>query len=332
KLGTVDDKMDRVQALGASIADFIPGADKNAVRSAARLAKCDLVSGMVGELPEIQGIMGRYLALNDGESADVANAIAEHYSPLGPNDNCPTAPVSVAVALADKIDTLVGFWTIDEKPTGSKDPFALRRAALGVIRLIVENKLRLNLKKVFEIAGGKTIAYDLISFFAERLKVHLKSEGVRHDLIDAVMSAGDEDDLVRLLARVDALSGFVKTDDGANLLAAHKRAANILKIEEKKDGVSYGDAPDGNALEQEEEKLLNSTLLDSKNNTAPLLDAEKFEDAMSHLAKLRPVVDRFFDNVTVNADDKNLRVNRLRLLSGMVVTMNQIADFSKIEG
>ncbi|MDH5490112.1 MAG: glycine--tRNA ligase subunit beta, partial [Rhodospirillaceae bacterium] len=217
KLGTVDEKIDRVQALAASIADFVPGAEKNAVRSAARLAKCDLVSGMVGELPELQGIMGRYLALNDGESADVANAIAEHYSPLGPNDNCPKAPVSVAVALADKIDTLVGFWTIDEKPTGSKDPFALRRAALGVIRLIVENKLRVNLKKIFEIAGGEKIADDLLAFFADRLKVHLKSEGVRHDLIDAVMSAGDEDDLVRLLARVDALSSFLKTDDGANL-------------------------------------------------------------------------------------------------------------------
>ncbi len=332
KLGTLDEKIDRVQALAASLSDYIDGADKNAVRSAARLAKCDLVTGMVGELPELQGIMGRYYALADGESADVAGAIAEHYSPLGPNDSCPTAPVSVAVAMADKIDTLAGFWIIDEKPTGSKDPFALRRAALGVIRLIAENGLRINLLKVFEIAGGKKEAPDLLSFITDRLKVHLKSEGVRHDLIDAVVSKGDEDDLVRLLARVDALSAFVKTDDGANLLAAHKRAGNILKIEEKKDGASHRGDADASALEQAEEKALFSALSDMKNNTAPLIDGEKFEDAMSHLAKLREVVDKFFDSVTVNADDKKLRENRLRLLSTIVSTMDEIADFSKIEG
>ncbi len=332
KLGTLDEKIDRVQALAASLSEYIEGADKNAVRSAARLAKCDLVTGMVGELPELQGIMGRYYALADGESADVANAVRDHYSPLGPSDNCPTAPVSVAVAMADKIDTLVGFWAIDEKPTGSKDPFALRRAALGVIRLIVENNIRMNLLKVFEIAGGKKEAADLLSFITDRLKVHLKSEGVRHDLIDAVVSKGDEDDLVRLLARVDALSAFVKTDDGANLLAAHKRAANILKIEEKKDGASHRGDADALALEQGEEKALFSALSDIKNNTAPLIDGEKFEDAMAHLAKLRGVVDKFFDSVTVNADDKKLRENRLRLLSTIVSTMDEIADFSKIEG
>ncbi|MCK5547150.1 MAG: glycine--tRNA ligase subunit beta, partial [Rhodospirillaceae bacterium] len=332
KLGTLDEKIDRVQALAADLCEFIPGADKDKVRSAARLAKCDLVTGMVGELPELQGTMGRYYALADNESEDVANAIAEHYSPLGPSDACPTAPVSVAVALADKIDTLVGFWAIDEKPTGSKDPFALRRAALGVIRLIVENGLRINLLKVLETAGGKKEAADLLSFFADRLKVHLKGQGIRHDLIDAVVSTGDEDDLVRLLARVDALSAFVKTDDGANLLAAHKRAANILKIEEKKDKASHRGEADAGVLDQAEEKALFSALSDIKNNTAPLIDGEKFKDAMTHLAKLREVVDKFFDGVTVNADDKKLRENRLRLLSTIVSTMDEIADFSKIEG
>lgn len=332
KLGTVDEKIDRVQALAAGLCTYIPGADRDQVRSAARLAKADLVTGMVGEFPELQGVMGRYYALADGESADVANAIAEHYSPVGPSDACPTAPVSVAVAMADKLDTLVGFWTIDEKPTGSKDPFALRRAALGVIRLIIENKLRLPLGEAFSKAGGKAVADDLLSFFADRLKVHLKGEGVRHDLIDAVFSLGGEDDLVRLLARVDALSAFVATDDGANLLAAHKRATNILRIEEKKDGVTYQGTPDESAFVEVAERTLFTALKAAGANSKALVADEKFSDAMSALAQLRGPLDVFFEAVLVNADDKTVRENRLKLLSQIQSVMGEIADFSKIEG
>ena len=255
KLGNLREKIDRVEALAAEIAASVDGADVATVKRAARLAKADLSTGMVGEFPELQGLMGRYYAIGDGEDAAVADAIAEHYSPLGPNDTCPTNPVSVCVALADKIDTLVGFFAIDEKPTGSKDPYALRRAALGVIRLIMENGLRLPLNEAFrkanhliaEIADGVSGTWDvsdLLSFFADRLKVHLREQGVRHDLIDAVFALGGEDDLVRLIKRVEALQAFLNTDDGENLLTAYKRAANILKAEEKKDGKSYTDAPD----------------------------------------------------------------------------------------
>jgi len=332
KLGTVDEKIDRVQALAAELSSHIPGADRDQVRSAARLAKADLVTGMVGEFPELQGVMGRYYALADGESGDVANAIAEHYSPVGPSDACPTAPVSVAVAMADKLDTLVGFWTIDEKPTGSKDPFALRRAALGVIRLIIENKLRLPLGEAFTKAGGKAVADDLLDFFADRLKVHLKGEGVRHDLIDAVFSLGGEDDLVRLLARVDALSAFVATDDGANLLAAHKRATNILRIEEKKDGVTYQGTPDESAFVEDAERTLFTALKAAGATSKALVADEKFSDAMSALAQLRGPLDIFFEAVLVNADDKTVRENRLKLLSQIQSVMGEIADFSKIEG
>jgi glycyl-tRNA synthetase beta chain len=372
KLGTVDEKIDRVQALAADLCAYIPGADRDQVRSAARLAKADLVTGMVGEFPELQGVMGRYYALADGESTDVANAIAEHYSPVGPSDACPKAPVSVAVAMADKLDTLVGFWAIDEKPTGSKDPFALRRAALGVIRLIIENKLRLPLLKLFHDAlspfkhidsgmhgddvegwgGGsgsgagfgdgsglgmgvvdtENVAYHLLTFFADRLKVHLKGEGVRHDLIDAVFSLGGEDDLVRLLARVDALSAFVATDDGANLLAAHKRATNILRIEEKKDGASYQGTPNESAFVEEAERTLFQALKAAGATSKALVADEKFSDAMSALAQLRGPLDVFFEAVLVNADDKTVRENRLKLLSQIQSVMGEIADFSKIEG
>ncbi len=332
KLGTVDEKIDRVQALAADLCAYIPGADRDQVRSAARLAKADLVTGMVGEFPELQGVMGRYYALADGESMDVANAIAEHYSPVGPSDACPTAPVSVAVAMADKLDTLVGFWTIDEKPTGSKDPFALRRAALGVIRLIIENKLRLPLGEAFTKAGGKTVAGDLLTFFADRLKVHLKGEGVRHDLIDAAFSLGGEDDLVRLLARVDALSAFVVTDDGANLLAAHKRATNILRIEEKKDGASYQGIPDEGVFVEAAERTLFQALKAAGEVSKALVSQEKFADAMSALARLRGPLDVFFEDVLVNLDDKTVRENRLKLLSQIQSVMGGIADFSKIDG
>jgi len=254
KLGSVAEKAERVAALGAELAHKIPDADVDLVRSAATLCKADLTTGMVGEFPELQGIMGRYYALADGEKPAVAEAIRDHYAPQGPNDRCPTAPVSVAVALADKIDSLAGFFAIDEKPTGSKDPFALRRAALGTIRLILENKLRLPLIKIFaqaveayEKPVGKVPA-EILDFFADRLKVHLRDQGVRHDLVAAVFALGDEDDLVRLLARVDALGRFIGTEDGANLLVAYKRAANILRIEEKKDNRTHRGEPDPNAF------------------------------------------------------------------------------------
>ena len=242
KLGSVLDKAGRVMRLVAAIVPHVPGADPAHAARAAELAKADLSTGMVGEFPELQGVMGRYYARHDGEPEDVADAIAEHYSPLGPNDRCPAAPVSVAVALADKIDTLVGFFAIGETPTGSKDPFALRRAALGVIRLILEGNIRLPLRTVFRgayaISGatGKDPTDELLAFFADRLKVHLREHGVRHDLIAAVFAIGGEDDLVRLLARVEALASFLASEDGANLLTAYRRAANIVRIEAKKDG------------------------------------------------------------------------------------------------
>ncbi|HYD30920.1 MAG TPA: glycine--tRNA ligase subunit beta [Azospirillaceae bacterium] len=342
KLGTVAEKVARVAALAAEIAGKVPGADSDQARTAATLAKADLVTGVVGEFPELQGVMGRYYALGEGEKPAVAEAIADHYSPLGPNDRCPTAPVSVAVALADKIDTLVGFFAIDEKPTGSKDPYALRRAALGGIRLVVENGLRLSLIDVFRtahrlyaVAGLATadeVARQLLDFFADRLKVVLRDKGVRHDLVDAVFALGGEDDLNRLLARVAALQGFLGTDDGANLLTAYRRASNIVRIEEKKDGKTYADAPNAALLQQDEEKALAAALAEVEQAAKPRLDAEDFAGGMAALAKLRVPVDAFFDKVTVNADDSGLRANRLKLLSQIRATLNAVADFSRIEG
>jgi glycyl-tRNA synthetase beta chain len=338
KLGTVAEKVERIASLGAELAREIPGADVDLVRSAATLCKADLTTGMVGEFPELQGIVGRYYALADGEKPAVAEAIRDHYAPQGPNDRCPKAPVSVAVALADKIDSLAGFFAIDEKPTGSKDPFALRRAALGVIRLILENKLRLPLIKIFaqavaayEKPVGKVPA-EILDFFADRLKVHLRDQGVRHDLVAAVFALGDEDDLVRLLARVDALGRFIGTEDGANLLVAYKRAANILRIEEKKDNRPYGGEPDPSKVEAGEEKSLVKVLGEIAKALETALEREDFEGAMTALALLRQPVDKFFDHVTVNVEDKSLRENRLKLLSQIVAGMNKVADFSKIEG
>ena len=341
KLGTVAEKVTRVQLLAAEIARAI-GADSDAASRAALLCKADLVTEVVGEFPEVQGIMGRYYALGQGESADVANAIADHYKPLGPSDSCPTAPVSVSVALADKIDTLVGFFAIDEKPTGSKDPYALRRAALGVIRLVLENGLRVKLSEIFAAAHGAYkvsgfapaggVGGDLMSFFADRLKVVLREQGVRHDLVDAVFALGGEDDLVRLLARVKALQTFVGSDEGANLLAAYKRASNIVRIEEKKDGATFDQPVDAARLAQDEEKALFAALNEASATAKPLLDTEDFTGTMAALAKLRGPVDAFFDKVTVNAEDKELRANRLRLLTQIRTTLNAVADFSKIEG
>ena len=337
KLGTVAEKVERVADLAAALCQYIPDSNPDAAKRAAKLAKADLVSDMVYELPEVQGVMGRYYALHDGESLDVAEAVAEHYSPLGPGDDCPTAPISVAVAMADKLDTLAGFWSIDEKPTGSKDPFALRRAALGVIRLVLENNLRLPLLDVFGLAlksfnarGGE--AESLLDFFADRLKVHLKEQGVRHDLITAVFALGGEDDLVRLLARVEALGAFLDTEDGANLLAASKRAGNILRIEEKKDKTSYDGAVDTALLAQDEEKALAERLSDVIGKTGESVGNEDFAAAMGHMAALREPVDAFFEKVTVNADEADIRANRLRMLSSIRSALGEVADFSKIEG
>jgi glycyl-tRNA synthetase beta chain len=338
KLGTMADKVARLEALAEIIAPSAGASIADAVR-AAKLAKADLSSGMVGEFPELQGVMGRYYARHDGENEAVSNAIRAHYQPLGPNDECPSAPVSVAVALAEKIDTLAGFWKIDEKPTGSKDPFALRRAALGAIRLVVENRLRVKLLPVFAKALSfhgsdkeAALSADLLAFFADRLKVTLKEKGVRHDLIDAVFALGGEDDLVRLLARVDALAAFLKTDDGSNLLIAARRASNILAIETKKDGQGYDDAVAPDLLAQPEEKALAERLSVVEAAAGAALAKEDFGAAMAALASLRAPVDAFFDKVTVNAEDRGLRANRLKLLSQIRRTLSQVADFARIEG
>jgi glycyl-tRNA synthetase beta chain len=348
KLGSLADKMERVEKLALEIARELPGADKAEVSRAARLAKADLTTGMVGEFPELQGIMGRYYALTQGEPAPVAEAIAEHYAPLGPSERCPSAPVSVALALADKIDTLVGFWSIGEKPTGSRDPYALRRAALGVIRLVVENGLRIPFHRLMELASfnynelqpGMLMGFDpadLLEFFADRLKVALKEKGVRNDLIAAVFALKrenglGEDDFVRLLTRVDALAKFLGSEDGVNLLTASKRAGNILRIEEKKDGRGYDEVPDASLLRLPEEFTLVEAMRDARDRTEAALKREAYAAAMAALARLREPVDEFFDKVTVNDDDASQRANRLRLLSRIRATLNTVADFSKIEG
>ncbi|WP_193172069.1 glycine--tRNA ligase subunit beta [Nisaea nitritireducens] len=335
KLGTVADKAGRLEALAEWLAAYVPGADAGKAKRAATLCKADLVTEMVGEFPELQGIMGRYYALHDGEAPEVADAIADHYAPQGPNDRCPTAPESIAVALADKLDTLAGFFAIDEKPTGSKDPFALRRAALGVIRLIVENKLRLPLGDAFTKAAGLYPGLGapdgLLDFFADRLKVHLREGGVRHDLVSAVFALGGEDDLVRLLARVTALQSVLSTDDGANLLAGVRRAGNIVRAEEKKDGATHDGATDEALLAQDEEKALSQALIVAEDGADKALAGEDFEAAMAALAGLRGPVDAFFDKVTVNVDDPAVRRNRLALLARVGSAAHRIADFSKIE-
>ncbi len=342
KLGSLGEKVRRLEVLAPELAAGVPGADATRVRRAASLCKADLVSEMVGEFPELQGMMGCHYAQDAGEPGDVATAIAEHYAPQGPGDRCPNAATSVALSLADKVDTLAGFFAIDEKPTGSKDPFALRRAALGVLRLILENRLRLPLRTAFERAldgygeqfpdlDRAAVAADLLDFFADRLKVHLRTEGVRHDLISAVFAAGQDDDLIRLLAKVDALRDFLASDDGANLLVAYKRASNIVRIEEKRDDRRYGGAPDQSQLGQKEELALYSHLTKVAAEIAGALGREAFTDAMAALARLRRPVDAFFDRVTVNSDDPGQRENRLRLLAQIRSALGAVADFSLIE-
>jgi glycyl-tRNA synthetase beta chain len=379
KLGTQGERVKRIAAFARDLAPLV-GADPDKAARAATLCKADLVSEMVGEFPELQGLMGRYYAAAQGEDASVAAACEDHYKPQGPSDRIPTDPVAIAVALADKLDTLVGFWAIDEKPTGSKDPYALRRAALGVIRILLENDLRARLativdrhyndfsfhSKAIKKLDGDMVgasALDLLEFFIDRLKVYLRDKGARHDLIDAALGAvplspeelapeseGGEtpdllpppaaegssplqDDLLMITKKVEALDKFLATDDGKNLLAGYKRASNILKAEEKKDGpraYSHRHAPNLR-IEHEEHKLA-AAIARAREETTEKLGKEDFAGAMRSLAKLRAPVDAFFDKVTVNAENADLRLNRLRLLAELRRVMQGVADFGKIAG
>jgi glycyl-tRNA synthetase beta chain len=388
KLGTQGERVERLKKLAREIAPLV-GADPDKAERAAELCKADLVSETVGEFPELQGMIGRYIALRVGEDAEVADAIAEHYKPAGQADSVPTTPISIAVALADRLDILVGFWAIDEKPTGSKDPYALRRAALGIIRIVLENRKQLrmlgaarlalilhafqfgerdnhqiaqSLKPLLDrieshdsrnrlinllldneygllsneipplIHNLKETIPDLLSFFADRLKVHLREEGARHDLIDAIFALPGQDDLLMIVRRVEALGAFLATDDGANLLAGVKRAQNILRIEEKKDKRGYDGAPDAGLLAEPQEKALARAVAEVTAAAGKALRNEDFEGAMAALAKLRAPVDAFFDKVIVNAPDAALRENRLKLLAQIRAATLDVADFSKIEG
>jgi glycyl-tRNA synthetase beta chain len=389
KLGSQAERIARIVALAGRLAPIV-GADAAKAERAAQLCKADLLTDVVGEFPELQGLMGRYYAEAQGEDEAIAHAIEDHYRPKGPDDLVPADPVAIAVALADKLDTLVGFWAIDEKPTGSKDPYALRRAALGVIRIMVENELRLPLRlqlwrhfsavrrdenlaeaiallhplneqilnlsatdielamklevlvsaKAKQLAGPVLVqahsylkqTHDLLAFFADRLKVTLREDGARHDLVDAVFALDGQDDLLLIVRRVEALGKFLDTDDGKNLLAGVKRASNILRIEEKKDNKSYAGAPDARRLAEPEEKALAEAVSLAKVEASAAVAKEDFAAAMSALAKLRSKVDAFFEKVTVNVDDKGLRENRLMLLNEIREATRAVADFSKIEG
>lgn len=353
KLGSQFERVERIEALAGEIAR-LRAADVKMTRKAARLCKADLVSQTVGEFPEVQGVIGGYLACAEKMDAAIADAIRDHYKPQGPSDTVPTAPVTIAVALADKLDTLVGFFTVaQELPTGSKDPYALRRAALGVARILTAARFRLSLVPLLERAAHaewphgsarKTVAridfpgvlheqtFILLEFICDRLKVALRDQGVRHDLIDAVFALGGQDDLVLIMHRVEALQEFLKKDDGANLLAGYKRAANILRIEEKKDKRSFDGPADPARLVEFEEKVLHTALTATREEVESEVDCEDFAAAMAALAKLRAPVDAFFDKVTVNAPDAALRENRLKLLAQIKATAHLIADFSKIEG
>jgi glycyl-tRNA synthetase beta chain len=344
KLGTQGERIKRIERLAAEIAPLI-GADVEKAKRAAHLAKADLLTEVVGEFPELQGLTGKYYALAQGEDASVAAASEEHYKPQGPTDRMPTDPVSIAVALADKIDTLVGFWAIDEKPTGSKDPYALRRAALGVIRLITENTLRLPVLKTaqyailglpkkgasYPAAGSQKLPSDLLAFFADRLKVQLREQGARHDLVDAVFALEGQDDLLMIVRRVEALGKFLDTDDGKNLLAGTKRASNILAIEEKKDKRSFDGAPSPSLYKLAQEKALAKAIDQARSEAGNAVAREDFAAAMSAMAKLRPAVDAFFDKVKVNDDDAKVRENRLKLLNEIRAATRAVADFSKIQ-
>jgi len=321
RLGTQFQRVERLVRLAAEIAPKV-GADVAEAKRAAMLAKADLVTNMVGEFPELQGVMGRYYALAQGEPAAVADAVADHYKPLGPTDRVPTAPVSIAVALADKLDLLTGFWAIDEKPTGSRDPYALRRAALGVIRIVTENRL------TFPLA----VEPDLLAFFHDRLKVSLRDAGARHDLVDAVITP-ESDDILEITRRVEALSALLSTEDGKNLLAGYKRAANILAAEEKKDGTSYsGATPSREVFTLDAENNLINAIESVDASAAAKVRANDYKGAIAALATLRAPVDDFFEKVLVNDKDAAIRSNRLHLLAALRNTMHLVADFSKIGG
>jgi glycyl-tRNA synthetase beta chain len=390
KLGTVGDRVEMIAAMAGHIGHDI-GADEKIASLAGALSKSDLVTGMVGEFPELQGLMGYYYARAGNFDPAVAEAIRDQYKPVGPSDSVPNTKEAQALAIADKYYTLVRFWSINEKPTGSKDPFALRRAALGIIRIIIEGQLRVKLQVYCEILlmlvalsefrkefqsekdsvarlaklfrnsklsefissefesderikteMGKVwtrqremsvdIYHDLMSFFADRLKVYLKDQGARHDLIDAVFSLGGQDDLLMVVRRVEALSKFLETDDGKNLLAGVKRAANILRIEEKKDGKKYSGDVNQSQLIKGEEKALHSAISQASALARKAVEQEDFEAAMKAIAKLRAPIDEFFEGVTVNDKDATFRENRLRLLNRIREATAEVADFSKIEG
>ncbi|MBO6890703.1 MAG: glycine--tRNA ligase subunit beta [Roseibium sp.] len=340
KLGSVGERVKRLVALSGELAPIVD-ADVQMAQRAAELAKADLVSNMVFEFPELQGLMGRYYAAAQGEDASVAQAIEDHYKPQGPSDTVPADPVSISVALAEKLDLLTGFWAIDEKPTGSKDPYALRRAALGVIRIILENNLRIRLGDVIETAARSqavdisdlgSLKSDLLAFFADRLKVHLKDEGARHDLIDAVFALEGQDDLLMVVKRVEALGAFISSDDGANLLAGYKRAVNILKAEEKKDGAPVSGKPHADHFREQAEIDLAAAIDTARADAATAVSNEDFEAAMEALSKLRTPVDRFFEDILVNADEAELRMNRLRLLDEIRDATHVVADFSRVAG
>jgi glycyl-tRNA synthetase beta chain len=338
KLGSQYERVQRVRLLAREIAPLV-GADPDLAERAAILAKADLLSGMVGEFPELQGVMGRYYALDQEEDPLVADAIAAHYKPVGPSDEVPREPVAISVALADKLDMLVGFWAIDEKPTGSKDPYALRRAALGTIRIVLENNVRLHLlqhilsqlRSNWPKSDVLVAATSLVVFFANRLEVHLREQGARHDLVDAVFTLGG-DDLLMIVKRVEALGRFLHTEDGANFLIGIKRAINILRIEEKGDISTFDQPPDRNLLKRIEEKALGKSVDEVEKAAAAAVAREDFEAAMAEMAKLRAPVDAFFESVTVNTQEPGLRENRLRLLNRIRATTLTVADFSKIEG
>ena len=349
KLGTQVARIARIESLAGYIARLID-ADIQKSERAARLCKADLLTDVVGEFPELQGLMGKYYAQAQDEDEAVAHACEDHYKPKGPDDLVPADPIAVAVALADRIDNLVGFWAIDEKPTGSKDPYALRRAALGTIRLILSNGLHLPLSGPFREAwdlharpsGDRgllrldALIPDLLAFFADRLKVQLRNQGARHDLVDAVFALGGQDDLFLIVRRIESLGRFLDTEDGKNLLAGYRRATNIIRIEEKKDAREYVGNPDPALYRQDEERMLSNAIATARKEGADAVAREDYEEAMRAIARLRPYVDAFFDKVTVNvpdgADKQRLRENRLKLLNEIRDATCAVADFSRIEG
>jgi glycyl-tRNA synthetase beta chain len=341
KLGTQWERIERIERLAAELAPVV-GANVDKAKRAALLAKSDLLTEVVGEFPELQGLMGKYYADAQGEDEAVAHACEDHYKPQGPSDLVPTDPVSITVALADKLDTLVGFWSTDEKPTGSKDPYALRRAALGVIRLMLDNNLDTSLRALAEkaVPDESRIKHasdidNLMVFFEERLVVLLREQGARYDLVGAVLATGSlvaGSALVTISEKINAVGSFLDTENGKSLVAGFKRAANILRIEEKKSGELYDDAPNSDLFEASEERALASAIHEVSSASSNLAAKKDFVGAMSVLATLRPHVDAFFDHVTVNVEDEKLRANRLRLLNQIREATRAVADFSKITG